>query len=249
MPARVADLAMHRLSRLPSPVADALVTASVIGTEGDVADAGGGARLRRRVAPRPARAGASGAPPRCRAAGALAVPSRAGPRRGVRQRERERSRPPTRLRPGGARRRPVDAAAGARPPRARRPAAVRRRPGRRARRTAGESALRAARLRGGGRLVRRGRWRPRRPTPRPGGGPSCSCSAARRTATSATSTRARRAFVDGRGAHRRSGAAGPRRARLRRPGRRPRHRLPHRRCRDRPCCSSGPSPRSRRATR
>ena len=33
--AQVTDLAMHRLSRLPSPVADALITASVMGSEGD----------------------------------------------------------------------------------------------------------------------------------------------------------------------------------------------------------------------
>jgi tetratricopeptide (TPR) repeat protein len=35
VPAQVTDLAMHRLSRLPSPVADVLMTASVMGNEGD----------------------------------------------------------------------------------------------------------------------------------------------------------------------------------------------------------------------
>ena len=34
VPARVSDLVLHRLGRLPAPVADALVTASVIGCRG-----------------------------------------------------------------------------------------------------------------------------------------------------------------------------------------------------------------------
>lgn len=37
VPARVTDLVLHRLSRLPAPVADALMTASVMGAEGDTA--------------------------------------------------------------------------------------------------------------------------------------------------------------------------------------------------------------------
>ena len=37
VPSGVSDLVLHRLDRLPAPVVDALTTASVIGTEGDVA--------------------------------------------------------------------------------------------------------------------------------------------------------------------------------------------------------------------
>lgn len=36
VPPRVSDLVLHRLGRLPAPVADALITASVIGADGDV---------------------------------------------------------------------------------------------------------------------------------------------------------------------------------------------------------------------
>ena len=95
---------------------------------------------------------------------------------------------------------------------------------------AGESAFDAARLRGGGRLVpaRAGgsrrrtigpRWRAELLVLLRRGAPP------HRRA----STHARPCLRGGRRADRRPGAAGPRRARLRRPWRRPRHRVPDRR--------------------
>ena len=73
-PNRVSDLVLNRLGRMPGQVTDALVTASVLGSEGDTVDAGGGRRHRRRSDARSARPGPRCALPRCRALRPVAVP-------------------------------------------------------------------------------------------------------------------------------------------------------------------------------
>ena len=95
VPDRVTDLVLHRLRRLPAAVADAVVDAPSVDRERRATSRRSPRRIGSSVEPLlelldQARARA---PPRRRAAGAVAVPPPADPRRGVRERERQRAAP------------------------------------------------------------------------------------------------------------------------------------------------------------